>query len=319
MIEYSNSPLYNIKSKQKLAELLYFDLKEIPSLIRQYNIFVKGEKRLVESCEKELKTLHKRIFKFLRKLDLPNYLISAKKGLAYYNNYEPHVVNGNFCMLDIEKFYPKSKAYFVYKLFLEKFNMSPDVAHIMTEICTVNIGNFILNEKASNWYKNVEEKIKYKIPIRHIPTGSPISQILSFITFEDMFDDINKYCMDNGITLTIFVDDLTLSSKTKISKKNLYKIKEILNKHGHTINIDKTKFRQKRDNKRITGVVLNKKNSPLSQMKIHRSFHESLTNFKLNKSEKEKSKLLGYLGVINIIENNKYSNLSKKIKKDKLD
>lgn len=318
MVNYQNNPLYGIKSKKKILKLLFIEKEQLKNLINDYNVYIRNGKRIIESCNPNLKDVHKRIFKFLKKLELPNYLISSKKGYSYYKNYEPHKDNNYFCMLDIEKFFPKCSSFYVYQLFLKKFNMSKDVAYLITEICTIDKNKVFLNNKVLKWYTTVESKINFEIPNRHIPTGSPISQILAFLSFEDMFEEINQYCLKNTLTFTVFVDDITLSSKTKISKKHIYEIKKILRNYNHNNNINKNRFRIKNDNKRITGVILDKYNNPHAQMKIHYKFKEQLNLYKNNHDLKVKNKLLGYINTIDLIENKKYENVKKAIKNGKV-
>lgn len=318
MINYKNNPLYGIKSKKKLLDLLFIDSKKLSSLKNDYNVYIRNKKRIIECCNSDLKNVHTRIFSFLKRIELPDYLISSKKGYSYYNNYEAHIDSNYFCMLDVEKFFPKCSSFYVYQFFLNKLQMAEDVAYLLTELCTIDKNKVFLSNEVLEWYARVEEEIKFKIPTRHIPTGSPISQILAFLSFEDMFDEINKYCKKNNLIYTVFVDDITLSSKHSISKKHIYEIKKILNKYNHNNNVKKNRFKTRNQSKRITGVVLDKNNNPHAQMKIHYKFKSELEKFKQNNKIDTKNKLVGYITTIGLIENKKYENIKIAIKRNKL-
>lgn len=317
MIDYSKCALYKIESKDKLLKLLFIEKDKLYLLINNYNVYIRNKKRIIEECKPNLKLVHSRIFYLLKKLDLPQYLYS-KKGIAYYDNYKPHSSNDYFYMLDIEKFFPKSSSYFVYQMFLEKFKMSSDVAQLITKICTIDKEQVYLNDEVLEWYERIEKAIRFTIPQRHIPTGSPISQLLAFIAFEDMFNEIEEYCKKKNLSFSVFVDDLTISSNKPISKRVIYDIKHILTNYNHYNNANKNRYRKKGENKRITGVILDKVNKPKAQMKTHKNFKCELEEFKTTNRTKHKNKLIGYINTINLIENKKYNNLKKKVKENNL-
>lgn len=317
MIDYCNCALYKIESKDKLLKLLFIEKENLDLLMNNYNVYIRNKKRIIEECKPNLKFVHSRIFYLLKKVDLPNYLYS-KKGSAYYDNHKPHSYNDYFYMLDIEKFFPKSSSYFVYQMFLNKFKMSSDVAQLITKICTIDKEQVYLCDEVIEWYQKIESEIGFTIPQRHIPTGSPISQLLAFLAFEDMFNEIEDYCKKKSLSFSVFVDDLTISSKKHISKSIIYDIKNILNKYNHYNNVSKNRYRKKGQNKRITGVILNKNNKPKAQMKSHKNFKNELEEFKTTRKVKHKNKLMGHINTINLIENKKYNNIKKKIKENNI-
>ena len=51
----------------------------------------------------------------------------------------------------------------------------------------------------------------------HLPSGTPTSQILSYLANLDMFDEIMNYCKEHNLLCSIYVDDITLSTNRKIS------------------------------------------------------------------------------------------------------
>lgn len=76
----------------------------------------------------------------------------------------------------------------------------------------------------------------------HIPTGAPTSSILAFLAHKDLFDEIAEYMSKRDITFTLYVDDITLSAKHGITRKEIRFIKSVFKKHKLEIKPEKTKF-----------------------------------------------------------------------------
>jgi retron-type reverse transcriptase len=66
---------------------------------------------------------------------------------------------------------------------------------------------------------------------KHLPTGSAVSPILSYFTHQQMFRDIEEMCVSTGCTLTLFVDDITVSGP-RASMALLRRIKHRLLSRG---------------------------------------------------------------------------------------
>ena len=239
---------------------------------------------------------------------MPEYLISSKKGQCYLDNFKLHKNNKYIVTLDVEKFFPKCNASFVYNFFKKFFLMSNDVAYLLTQLCTIDTNKSNLSEEVIEWFNQTNQKLYYPLPNSHIPTGSPLSQILAFLAFQNMFDEIMDYCSSNNITMTLYVDDITLSSNKKISKNHIYVIKNILNTYGHNVNYKKIRIYKPNYNKKITGVILDKNNIPKATMKLHYKVHKHSIEYKINKDEALKRKLLGEMYAIYLIEPTKYHN-----------
>ena len=71
------------------------------------------------------------------------------------------------------------------------------------------------------------EKKKIKTT-NHLISGSPSSQILSYLVNQQMFGELQQYSNKNNITMSIYVDDITFSSTITMfhteNKRNIYKI-----------------------------------------------------------------------------------------------
>lgn len=293
--------IYNIKSVKKIMKLLFIDDKnKLCKIINKYNVYCdKKTNRIISEPILKLKEVHNRIYKLLTKNAnyFPDYLIS-KKGFSAVDNYKIHKNNRYIATMDIQKFFPSCNFDMVYKFFKYKMNNSHDVAIILAELCTVNLLKFPvqLNEDYDFLSK------------RHLPTGSPISQVLAFMICKEYFDNIFYFLLKRDCSFSLYVDDITISSNKPIKSTTIRHIKNYLSKKGLNVNKSKCHIYRYSDNKIITGVVLKGiRNIPMVKNK---------TTFKLLKLLKmpyknslDYNKIRGLLYHINSIDKNKFSNL----------
>lgn len=234
--EYSieKSPLYRLRNKQKLAELLglpknYFRIIHTYKYSEFFKDKPDGSKRKINNPEDNLKMIQKNIFKLLNRIKKPEWVISGKKGKSYVDNAKMHKSNNNICTIDIEKFYDSTKEIYVYNFFKNTMNMSINIATILTSLVTFE---------------------------GRIPTGTPTSQLVAFLSYKDIFTKIYEICENQDITFSLYVDDITLSSNKIISKNIKYKINFLLNLSNLNIKKSKTYFFSKKTNKSVTGTII---------------------------------------------------------------
>lgn len=191
------SPLYNLSNKRKLADLLGVEISKLSSLERsgltsQYRIFTdKNTRRFITEPIGELLLIHKRLLQLFTRIAPPHYVHSAIKKRSYKTNAEKHVAAENVLKIDIKKFFPSVKFHYIHGFFLSTLKCSSDIATILAKICTIKTQ-------------------KYGV---HLPTGSCISPILSFLSNRRLFDSINTLCESRGCIFTLYVDDMTISGK----------------------------------------------------------------------------------------------------------
>ncbi len=186
------SRLFRLQSKARLAELLRVELKDIRHLLANgdsnYDVFTKaqdnGKPRIIESPKPELKELHQRLQLLFSRIKTPDYLHSGIKGRSYITNAAAHVGGRWGAKTDIAKFYPSTTHRQVYVGLMREFKCSGDVSKMLADLCTYD---------------------------GHIPTGSPISMSLAFYSHKQTFDQIYLAMLKRGISMTVYVDDLTLS------------------------------------------------------------------------------------------------------------
>lgn len=234
--------LYKCRTRKRLEYLLRLDpggLKIIDGIIGYHKFEIdkkhSDEKREITAPDKTLKAIQRRILYLLQRVIRPEWLISGEKQKCYIDNGKAHL-NGKYVLtIDIKKFYDNCTREPVYQFFVQKLKTSPDVAEILTNIITYNGG---------------------------IPTGCPTSQIMAFYAYSDMFSEIFDLAKQHGCKFTLYVDDMTFSSKEPFSSHQLSQmIDRVLRKYGHKPKYPKVKYYGPSDYKPITGTVVTPEHS----------------------------------------------------------
>ena len=118
------SPLYKITSPRRLAEVLGLDeaeLEELANRLDNYKRFKVGKtkKRDVQEPKDRLRAIHKRISRWLARIETPDYLHSAIKGRSYITNAKAHRADTNLIKVDIRSFFQNVTKHAVYLFFLD--------------------------------------------------------------------------------------------------------------------------------------------------------------------------------------------------------
>lgn len=189
----NQSPLYKLTTKRKLAALFNISTQELLSLASRednYRVFQinrsSGKPRTVEVPKPHLERVHHRLFFLLSRITPPKFLHSGVKNRSYITNAEAHVGANRLVKLDINKFFPSTKAWHVSEFFVVYMKCTPDVAGILTALCTCG---------------------------GHVPTGSCVSQIIAYYAHMGMFKQIYDLANELGVNMTCYVDDIAFSGK----------------------------------------------------------------------------------------------------------
>lgn len=297
---YTECPLYGLKSKKLLKILLRINNNQmmkqpyIVSLVSPY-IDKSGKPRLIEPPHEELKIIQKRIKNYLGRIIVPDNVFSGAKGKSYADNARFHVGNGrrNLYKIDLTAFFPSISRDTVYRFFVEDLLCSPDVARLLTDLTTIDL------EKSNA--KNIDEiyeflKGKDVSNYNHLISGAPTSQILSYLVNHQMFDEMQKLADGNGITMTIYVDDVTFSSKNRISKDFRNKIIKIILKYNYQISRKKVKRYTKLYPKLVTGVIIDATGKPVLKNSMRQKIILAYNDLKTNpENEDLRMRLRGLL------------------------
>lgn len=181
--------------------------------------------REVNATKKDLKQIQKRIYKLLiSSIKLPDYAFGGIPKHDNISNAKYHQGNKYIFTTDLKSFFPSISHTQVFNIFIE-YGFSPSVSRILTQLITY----------------------KYQVP-----QGVPTSTFIANLVFKKTGDKILDFAQQNNIKFSIFVDDITLSSKVDFKNKIPY-ILDILKKDGYKISYQKTFYKTK--NPIITGVV----------------------------------------------------------------
>jgi hypothetical protein len=211
IIPLDQSRLYKVTSPQRLAAILGVGLDELraiavaPNRYRQFEVEKKnGTMRPVEDPIAPLKRLQGQIAKTLARIEPPAFLFCPVKGRCYVRNAAQHRGNRVVHCLDIKKFFPSTPRVRVIRFFETVMQCRGDVAGLLGDLCTFE---------------------------GHLPTGSPLSPILAYYSYHDMWAEIAAFCADKGYTLTVYVDDVTVSG-TKVPMSDIYQIRRMIHRTG---------------------------------------------------------------------------------------
>jgi retron-type reverse transcriptase len=206
------SPLYKLANKRRLAKILGLSVQEMRALAKEadalYSEFDVPKKtggvRGVENPRRQLKMVQARIARILARIAPPDYLFCPVKGRCYVTNAAQHRGQRTVHCLDIRKYYPSTSSRRVFWFFKNVMRCEPDIAGILVKLAT---------------YQG------------HLPTGSPLSPIMSFYAHYDVWETVARICNQHNYRLTVYIDDVTISAAC-LSPSVLWDIKRAIHRAG---------------------------------------------------------------------------------------
>ena len=264
-----DSPFFRLRSRAKLASLLFSSRPKLESLARERGLYHQfpmpkpsGGVRIISAPRDDLKAVQARIADLLRRITPPNYLFAPVSGRSYVDNAAAHLCASAVRLLDIEDFFPRCTANKVIWFFRRRMQGSPDVAATIKGIVT---------HKGS------------------LPQGSPCSPILAYLCYVDMWDEISRIVEAAGCTLSVYADDLTISGRI-VPEATIWEIKKALCRHGHRYQVDKERSKCGRFAAEITGVILKPDGLHIPN-RSHKKLHEIQRELKRTKSDEHRATL----------------------------
>lgn len=306
-MNFSENSLYGLSRKRDLSQILQLKVHNNNKYNIQYKPYIeqKPKRRLIEAPKKDLKIIQKKIKKYLDCFDYPDNVFSGIKGRSYIDNAYYHIDSNYFIKMDLSKFFPNTSREKIYNFYIKKMNMKSDIAAVMSDLSTVDLTN-IMTKEIEDFIK--EKGIKH---INHLPSGSPISSILSYLANIDMFNELESLARRNNCIVSFYVDDIIFSSKNRISKSIIKDAAKIITKYDQVVNITKTKSYITNDYKKITGCVIYN----------HELLIPNKTKYKIarllkqdNYTPKEINSILGLINNAHLFDKEKYNDLQYKIK-----
>lgn len=224
-----------IKSKNDFKHRIGYSLEELKIVIQNpkdnyYHFTKKSIKpngliklRPISPSKNTLKDIQNRLVtRVFSKFDFPSHVQGSIKGKSYVTNAKSHLGNLYKFQTDIVSFFSfvTNKAVFSA---LVKQGFSHNVSHYITQLTTSK---------------------------GHLPQGTPTSSYLANIVGLGFDDKLLEICIENNITYTRYVDDLTFSAKQDFQELIMTFI-ESINEHGFRISNRKTVY--KKGGLKITG------------------------------------------------------------------
>lgn len=231
----TRSKLHRLGTRRDLALMLGGSVQVIEKLTSDENYkewtkkTTRKKDRLIEEPLPILSGVLSRLHQFLAKVETPDYLMSGKKKIKPRDNAEIHSNNSYMVNVDIEAFYQSTKREFVYLTFRDTFGQANDVASLLADLVT---------------YQG------------HIPTGTATSQLVAFWAYKKTFDRIHTLCKQKGITMSVWVDDITFSSTKPFSDSWVTDIQKIMKEVDLSLKPNKTKKYSSTEFKTATGSAI---------------------------------------------------------------
>ena len=279
-MKIQDHPLYGATIQTLLKNLGINSIEELLIAIQlSFRVFYvpkkNGSKRVIEAPNQHLKSILKKLAVLLQLLDCPEYNFCGWKKQNTLQNAQVHVNANAYLVSDISAYYPNTKAKYVRKFF-EKFNTDKETLDLLVKLTTFH---------------------------NHLPTGAPTSPILVYLSHQELFDEIYAKMKEQGIKMSLYADDITLSSKHGITNATVKYIQSVLRRHELLVKLEKTKhFGYKKA--KITGYyILQNGKISIPYCKGHdvvKMLKEKHIN---DMTENELQKLLGKINYIYKVDN----------------
>lgn len=312
MIDPTESKLYKLSTKKYLIILLKVPTKEylnqnyIAKLIKPY-IKANPKPRLIEAPSDSLKKIQRHIKRQLNKIDVPANVFSGIKGKSYVNNAAIHKDCKFLFKIDLTAFFPCISRDTVYKFFKNDLKTSSDIANILTNFVTVDLTLCNIQKPESIEQFLLSKGIK---TTNHLISGSPASQILSYLSNHNMFDELQTFCDKNDIIMSIYVDDITFSSQHKISHKHKEVIYKIISKHLYRLSRTKVKYYTNNYPKPVTGTIISHNGKLTVPNSLSYKVIDEFRSYKSNpKDERSRKRLQGLIVATQQTEPTKFKNI----------
>ena len=181
--------------------------------------------RQINSSKGKLKDVQTRLYNFMStQVKMPQYVYGGVQRKNNVSNARFHQGNKYIFTTDLKSFFPSISHKQVFQMFLRE-GYIPAIARILTKLTTH----------------------KYQVP-----QGIPTSTLIANLVFKPIGLEIEQLAKEHHIKFSMFVDDITLSSKSDF-KKLIPNILSIIKKGGFKICHKKTHYQTK--NPVITGVI----------------------------------------------------------------
>jgi len=300
-MQFNSSKLYGLSNKKLLADILNIDKKSLKNVSLEFVPYklppqlstINGKQRDIYNPNDEHKKALRRLVRLLMQVGLPSYVFGGIKEKSHIQNAAIHKANRYLMFIDIQNFFPSTLDSYIYDLFKRKFQMADDIAKILTDFVTIPC------EKKEG---------------RYLPQGYPTSPILSYLAYEDMYNELAIVAAENEMIFSCYYDDLTFSSNKFINKSVKRSCYRIIEEYQFKIHPIKSKLMVKKGVV-VTGVFLDDIGEVKAPKKLLKKLQESYEKVKQMDGRPseftkinfvdELNKLQGLISAVKSIENNR--------------
>ena len=232
------SDLYRLGFNTNALQLLAIDPPYYHFEVRKKS----GGMRKIEAPEEDLKQIQKQLSDYLQCVYYSiqskaayGYIIRVRASMHHKNilgNARQHHGAKYLLNADFKNFFHQIKTAEILRIFqTTPFNFNKKTAHLLSRLVTRK---------------------------GRLPMGAPTSPVLSNIATLPLDKALSDWATQQTFKYTRFVDDLTFSSKNlPINQNHFVDIQELASQYGFEFNINKTKFFQEHQTKKVTGLLLN--------------------------------------------------------------
>jgi hypothetical protein len=243
--------VYPILSVRRLASLLAVKPQTLRDLAKvagtQYNPFdrkqVKSNGRVkwrhIDNPSKPLKFIQQKINKNLLNgvvQSLPEGMTGGISGRSILDNARRHLSQQSIAVLDLKDCFPKTSNKKIFKIWRNYLGAGEEVASLLTKLTTFQ---------------------------RRLPQGAPTSSSLCNVVLFPLYKKIEKYTTKNGLSLSLYVDDVTISGKNKTIKLAIPVVIGFIQKSGYAVRRNKIEIMTSNTPQKTTGLLVNRKISVL--------------------------------------------------------
>jgi len=244
----NQSALYHLTTRPKLAKCLCISIAELRRVCDECRysdreiITKKGKTRRIQEPRGVLHQIHQKVARLLSRIEAPSFLYCPVKRRSYVSNAACHLQSKEIRTLDIQSYFPSTTRRRIYWFFRTIMKCQPDVAAILASLLTVN---------------------------DHLATGSPVSPILSFYAFYDMWHDLAQVTAAAGFSITVYMDDVTVSG-IAVPERFMWEIRRRIYKAGLHYHKERRFVNGRAE---VTGVIL-RGGKTLLPNRQHKKAHE---------------------------------------------
>ena len=153
-------------------------------LYKEFNVEKKsGGMRGVENPCRPLELAQAKIARLLGRSEPPDFLVCPVKRRCYVSNAGARRHLRIILCLDIKNFFPSVSRRRVFWFFPAVMKCPRDIAGLLAQIAS---------------YQG------------HLPTGSPLSPIMAYFAYYDLWASIDAFCKARDYIFTVYIDDVTI-------------------------------------------------------------------------------------------------------------